>query len=66
MPAINPPGQLQPATWGATRLGVTLPRLYELVRTGAVPAVRVGRQIRVDPAPLEEWISSGGTSASDG
>jgi excisionase family DNA binding protein len=54
MPAINPPGQLQPATWGATRLGVTLPRLYELVRTGAVPAVRVGRQIRVDPAPLEE------------
>lgn len=31
-----------------------------LVRKGALPAVRVGRQIRIDERRLEEWLASGG------
>lgn len=43
------------------RLGVRLHRAYELIRTGVIPAVRIGRQVRVDPVTLEEWIGSGGS-----
>jgi excisionase family DNA binding protein len=44
----------------AKRLKVSLPRAYELGRQKLIPVVRVGRQIRVDPAALEAWIRQGG------
>ncbi len=44
----------------AERLSVSVPRTYELVRLGLIPATRVGRQIRVDPQALERWIEQGG------
>jgi excisionase family DNA binding protein len=49
--------------WLAPRLNVTAARAYELVRTGVVPSVRLGRQVRVDPLAVERWISAGGTAA---
>lgn len=36
-------------------LRLTVPRVYELVREGALPAVRIGRQIRIDPAGVREY-----------
>ena len=57
---LNDLPQLLSATEAARRLGVTKARFYELVRRGMVPAVRIGRQIRVDSAALEAWISAGG------
>ena len=44
----------------AARLDITEARAYELARTGALPAVRIGRQLRVDPAALRAWIDNGG------
>jgi len=55
--------RLWTAQEAAERLGVRLHRCYELIREGQLPAVRLGRQVRVDPAALEEFIRSGGTGA---
>ena len=44
----------------ATILDVSEGRAYELVRNGTIPSVRLGRQVRVDPAALETWIAAGG------
>ena len=54
--------QLKDAKWAAERLGVGLPRLYELARSGAIPGlVRLGKKsIRFDPQALEIWIAAGG------
>ena len=41
-------------------LDVPLARAYEMAREGIIPVVRLGRQLRVDPARFEEWIESGG------
>lgn len=40
--------------------------VYELIRTGQIPSLRVGRAIRIPQAALQEWIQSntkGTTSA---
>lgn len=44
----------------AELLDVSRARAYELVREGLIPAVRLGRQIRVDPNKLEAWLDAGG------
>ena len=44
----------------ARRLHVRDERAYQLVRDGVVPAVRIGRQVRVDEDSLLEWIAQGG------
>lgn len=44
----------------AARLDVSQARAYDLCRTGAIPAVRIGRQLRVDPEALQGWIDAGG------
>ena len=35
-------------------------RAYELARAGLIPAVRIGRQVRVDRDALQEWVDAGG------
>lgn len=46
----------------AERLGIRLHRAYELIRENRLPGVvRLGRQIRVDPNALEDFITGGGT-----
>ncbi len=42
-------------------LDVTVPRAYELARSGVIPTVRIGRQVRVSADALLEWIEAGGT-----
>jgi excisionase family DNA binding protein len=31
-----------------------------LVKKGILPAIRVGRQIRIDPRRFQEWLDNGG------
>ncbi len=44
-------------------LGVSKPRLYQLVRDGVLPAVRLGRQVRFSPKGLAQFIESGGKAS---
>jgi len=46
----------------AALLDVPLSRAYEMVRLGFLLVVRIGRQVRVHPQRLEEWVSGGGTA----
>lgn len=41
-------------------LRVPVPRAYGLARDGIIPTVKIGRQIRIDPEQLGEFISNGG------
>ena len=41
-------------------LGVRPARAYELIRDGAIPAVRLRRQVRVSAETLRAWIDGGG------
>lgn len=56
---------MRPALLGAPevalRLNVSTARVWELIRTGVIPAVRLGRQVRVCPAALEDFIETGGS-----
>lgn len=47
-------------------LAVSKERAYELTRSGAIPVVRIGRQLRVDPHVLEEWLRRGGKPIASG
>lgn len=47
-------------------LGTTQGRVYELVRLSLIPAVRLGRQVRIDEAALHEWIRNGGQALPGG
>jgi excisionase family DNA binding protein len=58
--------RLLTAGQAAERLDVTLARLYELARTGTLPAVRIGRQIRFSPETLAQWIDDGGQALAGG
>jgi len=50
----------------AAVIDTTVPRAYELIRLGILPAVRMGRQLRVDENALQEWIKNGGASQGRG
>lgn len=50
----------------AAKLGVSRARCYELIRKGLLPAVRLGRQLRVDPTQLDEWLRGGGRALPGG
>ena len=47
-------------------LDVSVDRAYELARSGALPVVRLGRQVRVDPEKLREWMNRGGAPLPGG
>lgn len=36
-------------------------RIYEAVRTGLLPAVRIGRQVRIEEGAFVQWVREGGT-----
>ena len=55
--------QLKDAKWVAGTLGLPLQRVYDLTRREIIPAVRILRQYRYDPAALAEWAKRGGTAA---
>ncbi len=41
-------------------LRVTQARTYQLLRSGFIPVVRIGRQLRVDESALHQWVARGG------
>lgn len=47
-------------------LDISEQRVYELIRAGMLPSVRLGRQVRVDREALEEFIKSGGQAYPGG
>ena len=44
-------------------LDVSMGRAYELARAGLFPVVRLGRQVRVDPRSLDEFLRGGGQTS---
>ena len=44
----------------AETLGMSTHRVYEVLRHGLMPAVRIGRQVRVEEQAFKEWVASGG------
>lgn len=58
--------ELLTLTQAARVLKVGYPRAAELAREGVIPVVRLGRQVRVDPDQLTEFISSGGKALPGG
>lgn len=50
----------------ADRLSISYPRAADLARKGLLPVVRIGRQVRIDPARLEQFIASGGAALPGG
>lgn len=55
--------QLLNRAQAATYLGVALRTIDELIRTGSLPCVRIGRSVRFRPASLEDFIEANETSA---
>ena len=41
-------------------------RVYEAVRLGLVPAVHIGRQIRIEERAFAEWVRDGGQTHAGG
>jgi excisionase family DNA binding protein len=48
----------------AEQTGTPLSVVYEVTRTGHLPAVRFGRRVRYNPAAVAAWLAAGGTSAA--
>jgi excisionase family DNA binding protein len=44
----------------AAATGLTRARIYEAIRHGLLPAVRLGRQVLVAESAYEAWVASGG------
>lgn len=44
----------------ADTLGLSTDRVYEALRRGLLPAVRIGRQVRVEEQAFREWVNNGG------
>ena len=58
--------QLQTLREVAQRLNISYFRASELVRRDILPAVHLGRQIRIDPQKLEQFIDTGGKALPGG
>ncbi len=43
----------------AEAIGVGRSKVYELIRTGVIPSVRVGSRVRVPTEALRAWIAAG-------
>lgn len=48
------------------RLGESQSRVYELIRLKLLPAVHLGRRVKVDEEMLEQWIKQGGMTLPGG
>jgi excisionase family DNA binding protein len=58
--------RLMDATEAGEYLGIQPQRVYDMVRKGILPAVRLGRQVRFDQVQLEDWICEGGKALPGG
>ena len=48
------------------QLNVSKERVYDLVRSGLIPSVHLGRQLRVSQEALQDWANSGGRALPGG
>lgn len=46
-------------------LGVSRAKVYEMIASGELPSVRIGRSVRVPAASLERWIEVRLQTSSD-
>lgn len=42
----------------ATHLGVSRNTVYDLIRAGDLPHLRIGNRLRIPTQPLHEWITA--------
>jgi len=47
-------------------LDISPARVYELIRLDILPAVKLGRQVRIEESLLEAWITDGGQELPGG
>lgn len=40
--------------------------VYRLVKSGQLPAARIGRDLRFDPQLVKQWVADGGTGDASG
>jgi len=50
----------------AAALQVPQRRVYEMIRLGLLPAVHLGRQVRISQAALDSFIAGGGRQFAGG
>ena len=58
---VGPLPRLLTAAQVAAQTGIPKSRVYELSRTGQLPAISFGRRYRYDPSELRRWLEAGGT-----
>lgn len=58
--------RLLTATEVARTLAVKPARVHQLARAGLLPCIRMGRQVRFDPAAVTEWLEDGGRAWEGG
>ena len=46
-------------TEAANMLGISLPKMYEIVRMGRIPSIRVGKKIVLARQAILEWLKEG-------
>ncbi len=49
----------------AETLGIGRSRMYEMLATGEIPSVRIGRSIRIQVKVLNEWIKEREANTAD-
>jgi excisionase family DNA binding protein len=47
-------------------LGLGRSKTYELIASGALPTVRIGRAVRVPRAALEDWVRNQTRTSANG
>ena len=46
-------------TEAADMLGISLPKMYEIVRMGRIPSIRVGKKIVISRQAVLDWLKEG-------
>lgn len=46
-------------TEAAEMLGISLPKMYEIVRMGRIPSIRVGKKIVISQQAVLDWLKEG-------
>ena len=44
---------------------LTPARIYEAIRQGLLPAIHIGRQVRIEEQAFHDWVRTGGQSYQD-
>jgi len=58
--------RLRGVDWLAEVLDCTVQSAYRLIREGIVPAVKLGRAVRVDEDMIREFVRNGGKAFAGG